>query len=175
MRETLKKISIRGRFAFCLACLRNAMRQENVNIESLSILFERMSSFLTTDKLDEWEKQIVDVSPDTIFDTHPDNDFNDYETVTATELVRLKAIYEKIPSAITELIDLIISVGLSNLYGGTSDYSPHSLAPTLKVIELMDSHNYELPLLQQFSRYSFTDNNGWGFPLDPKSELLQRE
>lgn len=172
MTELLKQISIRGRFAFCLACLHNAMRQEKVDNQSLSVVFERMSSFLTTDKLDEWEKQVVEVSPDTIFDTHSDNDFNNYETISASELSGLKTIYEKLPPVILELIDLTINVGLSNLYGGTSDYSPHSLVPTLKVVELMKGNAFELPPLQQYSRFSFSDNNGWGFPLDPKSESV---
>ena len=169
MTELIKKISIRGRLAFCLACLHNAMRQEKVDARSFSLVFERISSFLTTNKLDEWEKQAVEVSPSTIFDAHPDNDFNDYESMSVAELIRLKAMYKKLPPVVLALIDSTINVGLSNLYGGTSDYSPHSLAPTLKVAELMNSNNYELPLLQPFSHYSFADNGGWGFPLEDAS------
>lgn len=163
MTEQLKKISIRGRFAFCLACLRNAMRQERIDAESLSLMLERLGTFMSTNKLDEWEKNVVEISPDTLFDNHPDNNFEDYETISSTDLVQLKSAYEKLPLSIIKLIDLTISVGLSNLYGGTSEYSLHSLTPTLEVIALMDSSGYELPSLEEFAHYSFADNNGWGF------------
>lgn len=162
METELKKISIRGRFAFCLACLHNAMQQEGISSQRLALVLERMSAFLNTNHLDDWEKKIVEVSPDTLFDDHPDNKFDDYETVSAAELLQLMSTYKDIPKNILELIDLSINVGLSNLYGGTGEYSPLTLDATAKVINLMISSGYPLPSLQEFASYSFNDNNGWG-------------
>lgn len=164
MTEELKKISIRGRFAFCLACLHNAMQKEQVDSQSISVVLTRMNTFLYTKKLDEWEKEIIEVSPDTIFDVHPDNNFNEYETISAADLTRLKSVYEEMPVPIVKLIDYTINVGLSNLYGGTGEYSHQSLIPALEVVDLMINNDYQLPSLQEFVHDKFVDNNGWGFP-----------
>ena len=140
------------------------MQNEHIDTRDLTLVLERMNEFLSTDKLDEWEKRAVEVSPDTIFDNHPDNNFADYETLSVTELIQLKAAYEKLPSAIISLVDSTLSVGLSNLYGGTGLYSEHSLLPTMEVIDLMKRNEYAIPSLEAFTRFTYADNNGWGFP-----------
>ena len=162
MEEILKSISIRGRFAFCMACLRNAMQQEGIPMSKLQQVFDRLNSFLTTTKLDEWEQYVVEISPDTIFDEHPDNDFDDYKTLNRTDLEKMKDIYLTLPKNIVELLDLIVSVGISNLYGGTGEYSEHTLKPAMLVIELMRKAGYKMPDISLYQQYSFQENNGWG-------------
>lgn len=164
MEDLLKKISIRGRVAFCLACLHNALQQEGINFILLQLTIDRIRNFLTTSKLDEWEQKAVEVSPDTIFDTHPDNNFDDYATLTRSEIEVLKNIYTRLPKSILQLIDLTISVGLANLYGGTGEFSSHSLKPTMSVIEAMREFGYKIPDIREYSQFDFSKNNGWGNP-----------
>ncbi len=164
MEDIIKRISIRGRFAFCLACLHNSLIKEGIDAQKLRILLDRLHDFLSSVKLSVWETKAVEVSPDTLLDIHADNDLGAYKTLSKEEAEYLKNMYTTLPKAIVQLIDLTISVGLSNLYGGTGEYSSHTLEPVLQVVDVMEQSGYQMPDISAYERYRFAEDHGWGNP-----------
>jgi hypothetical protein len=161
--EEFKNISIRGRMAFGIKCLEIALLREGFNQPVLSTLLERLKEFVENDRLDIWEQRVGDVAPYSILDDHPENNYQEYETVSIDEIEQLKDIYISMPEAIVNLIDLVIKIGESNLYAGVGDYSEDSFDAISEVVREVRLLNIDLPDVKRYMISPFTEYGGWGY------------
>src|SRR5690349_4981884 len=116
-KEIFKNISICGRLYFGVACIIKAIQSTHLNMEMYKNIIETIVEFTSSSALNEWEKKVIEISPDTILDIHPQNDFHEYETISFEEATKLKELYAQTPQFILDLIDYTISIGINNLYG----------------------------------------------------------
>jgi len=155
-----KRISIRGRVAYCIMCLENAFEKEKIESQESFSLLEKLWAFTNSHTLDEWDEMINDVTPCCILDENFDvNDFVE----DANIVYRFKDFYEKLPEYLNDIIDLTIGVGVGSLYGGVGSYSKRTLEPTLNVVELIVANDVIMPHIGLVANYSFDDFHGWGY------------
>lgn len=157
-----KQTSIRGRMYFCLVCLQNALKQNNIDNEESNLIINIIKEFLESNNLSDWEELANNIQPINILDEKFNiNDFSFEHKL----VLKLKTFYENIPAYLTEMIDYTLDVGLNNLYGGIGEYSPLTLEPVLKIIDICKENSIEFPDINNFSQYSYQDDDGWGFPI----------
>lgn len=161
--ERLKLVSIRGRMAFGTRCLEIALARYGYEEPVLRILLKRLYEFVESEqKLNSWDRRITDVAPMSILDEHPDNYLDEYETITEEQALALKGVYQSMAHEVIDLIDSVIYIGLSNLYGGVDEYSPSSLSKVARVISTMSSLDLPVPDVSPYMMSPFTELGGWG-------------
>jgi len=163
----LKLISILGRMAYSIECLENSiltLKINNIIVESdeamIKLIIDRLWEFTESRDLSVWEQKVVDMSPHVIFDFHENNNFEDYETLSAKEICELKLFYEKCPLYFSDIIDSCVGVGLSNLYGGIVGAAQDSIDKVINIIKIMTENNIKIPDVNGYLRFAFKD--GWG-------------
>ncbi|SRX75280.1 hypothetical protein [Aequorivita antarctica] len=171
----LKKISIRGRVAYGLKCIYNYIEEDNVTLFKPEIenILAQIKEFLVLDKFNVWEKKIREYTPSSILDTHPDNDFRDYEYVNVEELRRIENAYRNLPNSLISIIENTIAIETNNLYGGVIGYSSVTLDPLMEIISIMLEKNIKLPNINLFKQYSFLQDNGWGEKIENFNEIIR--
>lgn len=162
--EKIKSLSIRGRVAFCAACLEKVQSEFNLKTKEMDKIINTLWEFTQTDVFDKWEIKATEISPDTILEAHPDNKFEDYESLSVEELENLKNFYLTLPREILEMVSWSFEVGQSNLYGNTGDYSKPSFQAVRKVLKLMELLKIAPPNLETFTFSKFSEEFGWGKP-----------
>ena len=135
--EMLKKISIRGRFAFGMTCLEQYAKENELSDELSNRIFDNLWEFTTTNKLDVWEEKISNSHDIEIFCNSSDKDF-------------------------VSMIKKVIEIGTGNLYGGTDQYSSWTLEPTLELLKLSELKIKQMPKIKSFQFSKFSEDGGWG-------------
>lgn len=158
--DKLKKISIRGRVAYCICLCKAALKKEFIESILLDVVFKKIGSFCEIGTLDVWENDVSEYMPCVLLDEKLD--FSTFKYISEATALELKEHYESVPKYIVEMIDNTIEVGLANLYAGTGMYSESSLICCLDVMKLCISNNVYLLPLDDYLKYSFGHKNGWG-------------
>jgi hypothetical protein len=70
--------------------------------------------------------------------------------------------YENLNADLIKLISETIEIGISNLYGGTGEYSKYSLIPTLEVYKIAEKIISKKPDVDNFVQFKYSESNGWG-------------
>lgn len=162
MMESFKTVSISGRVAFGIHCLEAALKQYNYDTPEVRLILARIREFVEKDDLDVWERRVTEIAPSSILDGHPANIFEQYETISLEYLISLKKLYESMQSLLKDLIDAVIDIGKSNLYGGVGAYSEYSLREVDKVIDIMNDLQVPVPESTPYFISPFSENGGWG-------------
>lgn len=150
------KISIRGRFAYCMKCLEKSISKFGINNEYLAKLVNLMWKFVSSNQLDEWEETILDEFPE-------EDDFWEFSKKFCFEEISLE-----LQEFISKLIINTIEVGRSNLYSGYN--SDISMLYLKRVIYLMKLRYIDLPNINDYKRLKAdikdsTKDFGWGRPV----------
>lgn len=164
----ISKISIRGRIAFVLKCLEIALQKHEINISILNDFTDKLWSFTTTIRFDIWHEQVKEYSPWVILDNQLDV-LNDLKFVSPKEADDLKNIYTSLPDFIVKIIDICFWVGCHELYGTIKDFSPTTIDYVVDVINLMKNNNLNIPDIDAFEKYKFSEQKGWGNFFDRNS------
>jgi hypothetical protein len=170
MISELKKISIRGRVAFAAVILENAFKLEGLfEKKEVILLMDKIWDFTSSNALDEWDELIREITPYCLFD--PKEEFKGFSHFDLSIVFKMKEFYASMPQYLVDLIDCAISIGTDNLYGGTGDFSPSTLEPLVEFLELSQKHHVKIPPIEIFTRYSFSEERGWGIKID-RQELM---
>ncbi|MCR5890035.1 hypothetical protein LRS06_20110 [Hymenobacter sp. J193] len=160
LEEQLKSVSITGRMAYCITCLENIFASEQLHEPELETLLMCLWDFTSNPDLSEWEERIMDFLPEIVLDGSP----KELVCLSVEAANRLKIIYQQLPQSLLRCIDDIIEVGRGNLYAGTVGRSQQTLTPTMAVVRHMVAQGYPLPIIDNFLRSPFSeqDQHGWG-------------
>jgi len=139
----LKEISIRGRLAYGVSCLQNALLHFGIQYDLLESVLSQIWEFTSSKNLEEWDQSINKVDPICILEEDKPTD-------------PLLLVYQALPFEIVSMISDVIEIGAGNLYGGTADHSPFSLNPLLRVIEKCITLKIRLPELDSFKKSPFS-------------------
>jgi hypothetical protein len=157
-----RKISIRGRFAFGVKCIERYISENKIEIDWIDKLLTQLWEFTESENLDIWDEKISDLNPTNILEVEYEKFPNDFPTINASVYKELKKIYQNLNGDFIKLISETIEIGTSNLYGGTGEYSTHSLKPTIEVYKIAVTVLSKMPDINSFIQYSFSESNGWG-------------
>ncbi|NCD71133.1 hypothetical protein [Mucilaginibacter agri] len=154
------QISINGRYIYCYLCLRNAIiskRLEDIP-KFLKVILEK---FTATSRLDEWQDGADDIMPSLILDD--EDGIKHYKVISNEQALELQHYYLK-DKLVSDIIECLIWLGVSNLYGGFA--SKITFEEVKNVIELMSYNKIELPDFSIISSCSVNENGGWGNRVD---------
>lgn len=171
--EEVKQVSIRGRVAFCAICLEKALSKLDLSSPITEKIVNLLWEFTETNDFVDWERKATEISPDTVLENHPDNNFADYETLSVDYLNELENAYSSMPEEIIELISWSLEAGAANLYGNTGAYSEITLEAVRNGIDIMNKLQIELPDINFLKFSKFQEEFGWGKPF--KRSILPAE
>lgn len=157
-----KKISINGRMAFGIRCLEEYLTENKIKNIWTERLINTLWEFTSSQNLPEWDAKVSDLTPECILDNHPKNIAENYKSLTESEFKSLKDFYLKVDDKLIFLINLVIDIGTTDLYGATGKHSSYTLKSTMEVYKFAKKELHELPDLNKFNFTKFSESNGWG-------------
>lgn len=158
----LKKISIRGRMALGISCLEIAIKELGLSDDNaFECLCSDLWEFVSANNKN-WEEKINRYYPVVLVKNMDWGQINIDKFLSTNKEQESDAICQEMAALFEELIDQVIYIGTSNLYGGTGEYSQWSLEPTLKVLSIMEQLHFRIPNLIPFSKSKFSEVHGWG-------------
>ena len=160
--DHFKKISITGRFAFGVTCLEHYIKEQTLESKWLDRIINVLWEFTTSKDVTDWNKRISELDPNNILDKNPNNKASHYDSLTELEFNELKKYYRGLPKDLLLLIDLVIDIGTSNLYGATGDYSKSTLESTMMVYKFSQEKIDAMIDINKFKVSKFSEQNGWG-------------
>lgn len=158
-KEIIKKMSIRGRFAYCLNLIETSMN--SVELNDISLVLDKLWLFTEMQYLDDWQDKAVEFLPSSILE----NEFYDsdnFEYLTKQEFELLRPILVKMDKVKIDLFEHLYSLGTVELYGGLGDYAKESLKEFMQIIDIANKNNLKLPAINDFTAFTFNKRNGWG-------------
>lgn len=171
----IKKLSIRGRFAYGLICLEILKEKLNQNLPEFELLIENMWKITNTDKLGWWQTEFIENNPLVLIEdyklmtegkvTFEQIGFETIQNETEFEskISFMKLLKEPIPS----IIDKLCQIANQNISAGCGQYSELTLLPTIELIKIIEnSQIVKRPDIQIVEFSQFSENNGWGDKFD---------
>lgn len=187
------KVSIRGRVAYAICCLENAMEKYGVQGESWDLLLENLWSFTTLPSemvlmenncmefiLERWFYLNSSFIPSHVIETEYFDMLDDITSDGYPELMPDKkrynrARYEFIAQSndvINEICDKIFDIGSCELWAGLDECSLLTLDALQKLIDYMKANDIPLPDVEPFRQHEYApkdvndDDYGWGYTFD---------
>ena len=190
--KDFKKISIRGRVAFGICCLENAMEKYKVSGQGWNLLLEKLWSFTSLPAvfvpidsggiefvLERWA-DINDFMPYSKFFYEPYSyvDLCKYlmlynrKIIDENEYYLLREAYRDTNDIITSICSFAVDIGMCELWSTPDRYSATTLEELYKLIDFMNKNNISLPDMEPFKQYEYNpkgiddDSRGWGYTFD---------
>lgn len=163
--KKFKEISIRGRMAYCIKVLERTFDSSKLDRNGLEIILPHLWEFTFSNSLDEWLEKIRQLCPECILDSEY---FEVSSLLNKKHFLTLKSFYKELPETFVEMIDNTVWVGICNVYSSTGSYSKCSFEYLLDVIKDAKKLNVELPCIEPFEKFKFSNDNGWGGTFKPE-------
>lgn len=188
-----EKISIRGRVAYAICCLENAMETYGVQGESWNLLLKNLWSFTTLPSetaplegggveliLERWVYINDRFLPSSVIETDYSlvqayNMRDGFPNMLPDEETYNRARYEFIAQSndvINEICRKIYNIGSCEIWGGLDKRSLSTLHGLQKLIDYMKANDIPLPDVEPFKQYEYApkdvngDYYGWGYTFD---------
>jgi hypothetical protein len=153
------QISIRGRYVYCYLCLKNTINNKSLEDipEFLDVI---LRTFTMSSRLDDWQGEVDEVMTSIILDVQNAESY--YKLISNQQVLELRKYYLK-NMLVADMIENLIWLGISNLYGGFN--SSNTFQYVKKTMNLMNDNRIELPDFSVISSCSVNDRGGWGNPV----------
>ena len=180
--DKLKRISIRGRFAYGLMCLERVTENNGVNFPELQLLITKMWEITNSEKLGWWQDLLIENNPNTVIGDYQlfkngKITFKEIGFSTINNLEEFESrvnFLKKLPSPIVKLIDKLTEIVNQNLFAGCGEHSESTLKPTIELVEILDSIlDFERPIIEIVKFSKFSENHGWGNKFT-RGELMEQ-
>lgn len=168
MENNFESISITGRYIYGYLCLINFLKDTN-DIYLPSELDMLIKEFVESETLDEWQEKIEETLPSFIFENDYESGY--YEFIDEDFYILLKEYYSTINPSSSMIIENLILLGFSNLYGGFD--SSISMKYLKNIINILILNNSQLPNVKIIERCSVKQRNGWGETVKMDDFLLR--
>jgi hypothetical protein len=169
--DKIKKISIRGRFAYGLICLEKVIEEKDLKLPELESLIINMWEITNSDKLGWWQDLLIENNPKVVIGDYElfkngNVIFEEIGFATIADKVEFEKRVEflkKLPHPVIEIIDKLVEIANQNLFAGGGEFSESTLEPTIELIEILDTiGNFRRPKIELVQFSEFSQNNGWG-------------
>ncbi len=124
----LSNISLRGRVAFALCCLEQAIDKFGDKNSTWNLVLEKLWAFTDTKLIAEWQEMLAECIPGVILS----NNFSDeFELITRAEFNNLRSLYQNTHIDLCKIVTSIFDIGSIELFDeeieGYSEYTLKSL------------------------------------------------
>jgi hypothetical protein len=161
-RAVFINVSIRGRVAFGICCLENALTQLGYPLTEWQLVLAQLWKYTEQSMLDDWHEVTAEYVPEAVLEELPfDKKGNEY--VSQELNAALGMLYRGVPRFIHELIDEIFWAGTIELYGALVNGGEQSLLHTLAMVKLMKDNTIPLPGYPAYTVF-LELSGGWGKP-----------
>lgn len=172
-----RDVSIRGRVAFSILCLENAIEHFHVELLPWDFVLEKLWEFTSsTGYLDDWSGYMSEIMPDNILSEpkYPSMKFEDmgFQYISKQYFNTLRDVYLQAGATLCCIIDKIFFLATGEMYGALHDGAPYNLEHLQEIIDMMEQHTIPLPSIEVLKSYSFQEEGGWGRHFD-RSELFR--
>lgn len=175
-----EKISIRGRVAYAICCLENAMETYGAQGESWDLLLKNLWSFTSSNELDKWFYLNNRFLPGEIIKADYSlaqayNMRDGFPELSIDENTYKKAQVEfaaQSNDVINEICDKIFDLGAYELWSGLVECSWGTLYELQLLIDYMKANDIPLPDVEPFKQHEYApkdvndDDYGWGYTFD---------
>lgn len=161
MNQNFEDISIKGRVAYGINCLENAINHYNYGKEKWQFVLGQLWKFTDIEYLDDWYYQTAEFMPDSILEDEKYNEA-DFEFIDKAQFYKLYDLYTNANEPVKRMIRMIFDIGSKELYGKIQGHSDSTLKHLKEVMNLCQSENIKLPNGEIYRKYSFEENGGWG-------------
>jgi len=159
MKSEFKEISIRGRVAWCILCLENAIKFYGLEDLNWDFIFSLLWSY-TNGKVGNWHYPMAEAMPASILTTPYSK--RDMENLTESQYDELKKLYSSGNEVTNFIIDKVFEVGTRDLYSSIVNDSPDTIKYTEEIKEVMEKNKIPLPDISLFKKIPISENEGWG-------------
>lgn len=174
--EDFKNITIRGRVAFAICCLENAIEFYNFQKLNWSLLLDFLWRYPLANEirgLAEWHQNEAECIAFCIMDQKPFEQ-SYFEFITKDQYENFEMLYQNSNKTIWDLTNSIAAIGTQCLFSGVRDGAPQTLNELNDLIRMMNNEHIQLPLFSDFEKYSYplnpdTDWIVWGEKIDLES------
>lgn len=176
----VKKISIRGRFAYGLICLEILKEKLNQNLPELELLIQNMWKITNTDKIGWWQTEFIENNPILLIQDYKlmregkvTFEQIGFETIqNETEFESKISFTKLLKDPIPQIVDKLCQIANQNISAGCGEYSELTLEPTIELINIIDKGQIvKRPKFEIVEFSKFTENNGWGDKFEKTMEL----
>lgn len=152
IQEIIKKISVRGRMAMAINCIKPILTFYKVNQNEKESLLNIFWQFVESDDLAKWDsdRRNCDILMGIC----------DY--IETDDRSRIPLGFCKVPRFALEIINKIDDIGVEELYGRITDYSSATHEYLLSILNLALANSFSIPPVEPFLRSPFTEKSGWG-------------
>jgi len=160
--ESFLEISNRGRVAYAICCLENAMEHYKEKSKCWDFVLENLWTFCNQN-MALWEGKIGEMSPRSVcYDSTFEQKGCEYINQEIHD--DLKVLYAQSNKALLRLVDEIYALGAVNIFVTISsiDLAKKSLPYLQGIIDIMIQNNITLPNFNNFIQFPIDENNGWG-------------
>lgn len=156
-----KKISLRGRVSYSIACFENTLFYLNYNVENWKLVLQYLWKFTDIEYLDDWNGIISEIIPENLleFVSYQEHDF---EYLNEDDFNYLYSLYQNIDEEIDYIMSAIYDIGASHSYSVIQGYGQSSFYELGELIAYMLEHHIPLPDIDSFRRFHIEENKGWG-------------
>lgn len=165
--ELFHSVSIKGRYFYGYCCLLNTIQKYKLE-QIYKPLDTILQNFVETDQLDDWQERVDEFMPSRILEV----DFPLSHCVASMDKISngLIKYYSEQPFVVLNIIEELIWLGISNLYGGFD--SKHTFPYIIQIVKYLEEENIDLPNESILSRFPVSEDRGWGQRIDIHSVLI---
>jgi hypothetical protein len=161
VRERLKTISIRGRVAIASRALEIIRPALHVQSQQLTAFIDAIWCFTKSVRLDQCERALREFEPDAVEGW--------------IYLIEPEQLSENERTMFCQICESAVGVATGNLYAGVDGHSDCTLRPLENLLAAMSELGIPFPDLAPFERSQFSEEGGWGNPLDRSLFVVDAE
>jgi len=164
LKDRIKRISVRGRFAIALRILEIELPKYPVFQQSPTskILISKLKGFTSSSTLDDWMEETDRLMPDIIMEDEGSYDAEYFADFLKEEYFNeFHKQYKALPNSFLSVVCHTFWIGQTEIYTSIQTYSENTYKYLLEVIKLTTVDN--LPeIIARYEFSSFEENRGWG-------------
>lgn len=164
--ETFKMILVRGRVSYGICCLEKVLIYYKCSLEKWKWILEKLWKYTDIEYLDDWYYEMAEFLPDSILE----DDYyktEEFEYLSEAEFYSLVELYKQESNMlIAQIFRFIFEMGTIDLYSTLEGEAKNSLMYLENIRDAMNQNNIEIPAIEPFIKYSYSENDGWGKDFD---------
>lgn len=181
--KTLKFVSVRGRTAWSICCLENALEKFAIYNDAWEVLLTKMWEHTqfpvgNCTYLEAWALFLDYLAPG----GRPDNEFSGFKMQmkytglpmpTQNEYELLQQTLKNTNNCLAAICRGIYETGTERLWGGVYDVGSQNSDATIEIIEVMRQNGISLPSVEPFVGYEYIEDYNDEFALGPAFDGTQ--
>ena len=161
-------ISIRGRIAYVILCFEKYVQVKYPDVDMQPVLKMMWSVVDSSDYIDNSAYRYLEIVPECLFEKdHYSTDV--FEELTENEYNKFIKILNSNDSDLNAIMMSVYDIAMEYAYTNITDHGKETYEYLDKVIGILNGNNIPLPEIDKVAMSHFSESDGWGHCLDPKS------